>query len=45
MVLPPMVNSSRVARSRAPLQSGQVCSTITLSSHASILEFASPRCR
>ena len=28
-----------------PLQSGQVCSTITLSSHASIREFASPRWR
>ena len=26
-----------MARSRAPLQSGQVCSTITLSSHSSIL--------
>ena len=34
----------RVARSRAPLQSGQVCSTITLSSHSSMREFASPRC-
>ena len=45
MVLPAMVNSSLVARTRAPLQSGQVCSTITLSSHASIPELASPRCR
>ena len=44
-VLPSMVNSSRVARTRAPLQSGQVCSTITLSSHASMPELASPRWR
>ena len=39
------LNYDGVARSRAPLQSGQVRSTITRSSHSSIREFASPRCR
>ena len=38
--LPAMVKVSRVARMRAPLQSGHVCSTITLSSHSSM--FSSP---
>ena len=42
MVLPATVKHSRVAPDLAPLQSGQVCSTITLSSQASIPEFASP---
>ena len=42
IVLPAMVKHSLVARTRAPLQSGQVCSTITLSSQASMPEFASP---
>ena len=43
--LPPTVKSDRVFRSRAPRQSGHVCSTITLSSHASMLVLASPRWR
>ena len=37
--------AGRLARMRAPLQSGHVCSTMTLSSHSSMFEFASPRCR